>query len=228
MASEDAPVVADAVVEPDGVMADMHAASSALREASAAESTFLRSWSEPDQKLFHKFVAEQEALHKDLPLTELNDKVARQTRLLATHTADKCVVVAGKLSLPASLHATLKALRKCQTEAMSKAQDEEAKLHATSSSWYQVRGRLRFRAAWCQARRLIPFDSCLSGRAGQPGRGHAWPGQRQRQKPTGHWWLCASWRHRHDAWQAAAGDSGRQGNAATAAITPWRCGRCLR
>lgn len=147
MASEDAPLVADPV-EPDIVSAEMHAASSARRDAKAVESTFLRSWSEAHKALFHKFVAEQEAIHKHVSLSELNDKVARQSQLVAKHMVDQCYVMSdGKLSVSAQLHATLSALRKCQSAATVKEHAaKEDKLDNRSKGWLEVR-TMRFRVA---------------------------------------------------------------------------------
>ena len=116
----------------------------ALRKAHVAEPAFLKDWREPDKALFCKYTAEQEALHEGVPLSELTVKVARQTRLLATHTADKCYVVDGKLSFPAALHATLLALRKCQAAASLEEQANPEKLKATTFSWLQVRCSLAF------------------------------------------------------------------------------------
>ena len=134
------------VVSPDLVTVEMHAQPSALRDAHAEVVTFLlQHWSEPDKELFRKFADEQEALHKDLPLSELDAKVARQTRLTALHLADKCCVTDGKLSLSASLHATLKGLRKCQAAAALKEQaDREKKPDAAREAWMQVRRCLCF------------------------------------------------------------------------------------
>ena len=146
MVSEDAPLVAD-TVKPDDVMSDLYATNSARWDAPAAESTFLRSWSEPDKAVFRQYMAEQEALFKDWTLAKLTDKVARQSKLTIVHTVDKCCVDGGKLSLAAQLHGTLNALRKCQAAATVREQDEKEKLVAKSSNWLQVRGRLRFRVA---------------------------------------------------------------------------------
>jgi hypothetical protein len=53
----------------------------------------------------------------------------------------------GKLNVPASLHATLTAMRKCQNTAMMKEHAEKQKLNAQSQQWLQVRARVRFRVA---------------------------------------------------------------------------------
>ena len=94
--------------------------------AATAPLAFMESWSEPDKALFYRVVAEQEALFLHLPLSELNDKVARQSRLVAQHTDDKCFVrFDGNLSLAAQLRATLLALRKCIPLATLKAQADQ-------------------------------------------------------------------------------------------------------
>ena len=177
MASVDAPIVADKV-EADGVMSDMYAANSALRDAHVSELPFLRSWSEDDKAVFRKYMAEQEALVKDCTLSELTDKVARQSKLTVLHTVDKCCVVGGKLSLAAQLHGTLHALRKCQAAATLKEQAEKEKLNTTSSNWLQVRrGRLRFRVACVPGLTTDPLRLlCLAELAAKPGKSHAWPG----------------------------------------------------
>ena len=96
--------------------------------AATAPLAFLESWSEPDKALFYRVVAEQEALIMHFPLSELNDKVARQSKLVAQHTDDKCFVrFDGNLSLAAQLRATLLALRKCIPLATLKAQADQEK-----------------------------------------------------------------------------------------------------
>ena len=85
-----------------------------------------------------------EAVHKDFTLSQLNDKVARQSILAAQHPADKCCVTGGNLSYAAMLHASLKALRNCQLEATRRERAEREKLDAESAAWLQVRRGLRF------------------------------------------------------------------------------------
>ena len=97
---------------------------------------FLERWSEPDKAVFFRFVAEQEALHKDLTLYQLNAKIARQSGLMWHNTPDKCRMTDdGKLSVAAMLHATLLALRQCIPVAMLKEQAE----HETRLVRMQVR-----------------------------------------------------------------------------------------
>ena len=97
---------------------------------------FLERWSEPDKAVFFRFVAEQEALHKDLTLYQLNAKIARQSGLMWHNTPDKCRMTDdGKLSVAAMLHATLLALRQCIPVAMLKEQAE----HETRLARMQVR-----------------------------------------------------------------------------------------
>ena len=139
MASEDAPIAVD-TVEPDGVTSDMRAASSALRGGQASDLPFMLLWPEPDKVVFRKYVAEQVALHREYTLAQLTDKVSRQTKLTATHTDDKCVVTDGKLSVPACLHATLHALRKCQmTASVNEHAEKEQVIDEQSAMWLQVR-----------------------------------------------------------------------------------------
>ena len=87
---------------------------------------FLECWSEPDKACFYRFVAEQEALFKDLPLPDLNAKVAevaRQFWLTVKYTDDRCYVrFDGTLTADAQLRATLLALLKCIPAATLEAQ----------------------------------------------------------------------------------------------------------
>ena len=109
----------------------------------------MRPWSEPDKEVFRKFLADQEAVFRDYSLAALTAKVARQTELAssADNTVDKCFVTSGKLSVPAKVHGTLHALRKCQAAATLREQEELEKLNANSAGWLQVRPR-RFRVGW--------------------------------------------------------------------------------
>ena len=109
-----------------------------------APPAFLKDWREPDKALFRKYTAEQEELFIGMPLNELTDKVARQSKLTVLHTVDKCCVVDGKLSLAAQLHGTVLALRKCQAAAALVEQANPEKLNTTTFSWLQVRCSLAF------------------------------------------------------------------------------------
>ena len=83
-------------------------------------------WPEPDKACFYRFVAKQEALFKDLPLPDLNAKVAevaRQFWLTVKYTDDRCYVrFDGTLTADAQLRATLLALLKCIPAATLEAQ----------------------------------------------------------------------------------------------------------
>jgi len=116
----------------------------ALQTARDADPAILEHWSEADKALFRDSVAYVEAVHKDFTLSQLNDKVARQSILAAQHPADKCCVTGGNLSYAAMLHASLKALRNCQLEATRRERAEREKLDAESAAWLQVRRGLRF------------------------------------------------------------------------------------
>ena len=117
----------------------------ALHKARIAEPAFLELWPEADKALFRQFMADQEALHKDQSLAELNDKVARQSSLVAQFAAHERCVNEGKLSVAAMLHATLTALRRCQLVATRKAQAEHADgQKKPSGRRLQVRRCLRF------------------------------------------------------------------------------------
>jgi len=124
----------DAAVVPDPVASKIRAFRlGAFQDADYAEA-FLQSWTDADREVFKAHVEDMVHKHKGCTLNELNDKVKRSTSLLKDqHGA--LFVEDGKLSVPARLHGTLKALRKCQDFK----QAEKPQAPTASDNWLKAR-----------------------------------------------------------------------------------------